>query len=87
MRSIWRTLSKAMTERENDHDEDIGRPGPWGEGRYHRKGQPDQSVRTPAGSAPTNDTPVSTPVTRKDYEFAGAEEHRKPPEPPEGDGG
>jgi hypothetical protein len=77
-----------MTERNNDPDEDIGRPGPWGEGRYHRKGQRiDRSVRTPAGSAPTNDTAVSTPVTRKDYELPGDEGHRKPPDPPGGDGG
>jgi hypothetical protein len=79
-----------MTERKNDADEDIGRPGPWGESRYQREGQRiDQSVRTPAGSAPTHDAPVSTPVTRKDYEdyeLPGAEGHRKPPESPGGNG-
>jgi hypothetical protein len=76
-----------MTERKRDSDEDIGRPGPWGEGRYRRKGQRiDQSVRTPAGTVPTHDTPVSTPVTREDYESPGVAGHRKPPEPPGGHG-
>jgi len=46
--------------------EDIGRPGPWGEGR---SGQSvDESVRTPPGSIPDADKRSSTPVTRKDYE-------------------
>ncbi len=51
-------------------DEDIGRPGPWTEGRYQGPGQPiDQSVLTPPGPLPDPGKPVSTPVTRKDYEF------------------
>jgi hypothetical protein len=48
--------------------EDIGRPGPWGEGRYQEPGQSvDESVRTPPGSVPNPDERPSTPVTRKDY--------------------
>jgi len=48
--------------------EAIGRPGPWGENRYEKKGQPlDQSVLTPPGDSPTEDKPASTPVTRRDY--------------------
>jgi hypothetical protein len=48
--------------------EDIGRPGPWGEGRYQKPGQSvDESVRTPPGSVPNADERPSTPVTRKDY--------------------
>jgi hypothetical protein len=57
-------------------DEDIGRPGPWREGRYQKPGDPpDQSVQTPPGTSPNPDTTVSTPVTRKDYEFPGEKEH------------
>jgi hypothetical protein len=48
--------------------EDIGRPGPWGEGRYQKPGESvDESVRTPPGSVPNSDERPSTPVTRKDY--------------------
>jgi len=58
--------------------EDIGRPGPWGEGRYQEPGQSvDESVRTPPGSVPDADRRSSTPVTRKDYESA---ETALPPE-------
>jgi hypothetical protein len=50
-------------------DEDIGRPGPWGEGRYQVPGQSvDESVRTPSGSVPGADKRPSTPVTLDDYE-------------------
>jgi hypothetical protein len=49
--------------------EDIGRPGPWGEGRYQEPGQSvDASVRTPPGSVPDADKRPSTPVTLDDYE-------------------
>jgi hypothetical protein len=48
--------------------EDIGRPGPWGEGRYQQAGQPvDESVLTPPGSVPDADKRPSTTVTRRDY--------------------
>jgi len=80
-----------MTETKGTTDEDIGRPGPWREGRYQKGGQPlDQSVRTPAGTSPNPDVPVSTPVTRKDYEFPGEEGHESKDgssEPPGGDAG
>jgi hypothetical protein len=49
--------------------EDIGRPGPWGEGRYQKAGQSvDESVRTPPGAAPKTNTPRSTTVTQRDYD-------------------
>jgi len=58
-----------MGNSEGTTSEDIGRPGPWGEGRYQKPGQSvDESVRTPPGSAPNADTRSSSPVTRKDYE-------------------
>lgn len=72
-------------------DEAIGRPGPWREGRYQSPGNPpDQSVLTPPGSSPNPDAPVSTPVTRKDYELPGEEAHTDgdgKAEPPGGDAG
>ena len=58
-----------MGKSEGTTSEDIGRPGPWGEGRYQKPGQSvDESVRTPPGSVPNADKRSSTPVTRKDYE-------------------
>ena len=58
-----------MGKSEGTTGEDIGRPGPWGEGRYQKPGQSvDESVRTPPGSVPNADKRPSTPVTRKDYE-------------------
>ena len=76
-----------MAENKDTTDEDIGRPGPWSEGRYQRRGDPlDQSVRTPPGTVPNPDTRISTPVTRKDYEFPGQEDHGDA-DPPGGDGG
>ena len=76
---------------EGTTDEDIGRPGPWREGRYQTRGQPlDQTVKTPPGTLPDSDAPVSTPVTRKDYEFAGEEAHtdeERGEDPPGGDAG
>ena len=61
-----------MTASKSTSGEDIGRPGPWGEGRYQQEGQPaDQSVRTPAGEVPEADPRPSAPVTQKDYEQPG----------------
>ena len=58
-----------MENSEGRSDEAIGRPEPWGEGRYHKPRQSvDESVRTPPGSVPNADKRASTPVTRKDYE-------------------
>ena len=70
-------------------DEAIGRPGPWSERRYRRPGQSvDDSVLTPPGTSPSQNGPVSTPVTRKDYEFPGEEAHSgAESEPPGGDAG
>lgn len=72
-----------------DKDEDIGRPGPWGEGRYHRPGQPvEQSVLPPEGSSPYPEGPVSTPVTWRDYESPEEKAAEGPDsEPPGGDAG
>jgi hypothetical protein len=64
------------TTGEGTSDEDIGRPGPWGEGRYQQRGgRIDVSVQTPPGTVPNADTRVSKPVTLKDYEFPGQEAH------------
>jgi hypothetical protein len=69
------------------HDEDIGRPGPWGADRYQQPGRKvDQSVLTPPGTVPNPDLTKSTPVTRKDYENKG-ENHERKSEPPGGDAG
>ena len=58
-----------MGNSEGTTGEDIGRPEPWGEGRYQKPGQSvDESVRTPPGSVPDADKRPSTPVTRRDYE-------------------
>jgi hypothetical protein len=58
-----------MGKSEGTTGEDIGRPGPWGEGRYQESGQSvDESVRTPTGTVPDADKRSSTPVTRHDYE-------------------
>jgi len=66
--------------------EAIGRPEPWGEGRYQKPGQSvDESVRTPPGSVPNAEKRPSTPVTRKDYE--SSETPSKDSEPPGGDAG
>jgi hypothetical protein len=81
-----------MAHSKGTTDEDIGRPGPWREGRYQQGGQPlDQSVRTAPGTLPNPHTRASTPVTRKDYEFPGEEAHKDggggSVEPPGGDAG
>jgi hypothetical protein len=77
-----------MTQSEGSTDEDIGRPGPWSEGRYQQPGQSvDKSVRTPAGTSPNPDAPPSTPVTRKDYELPDSEPTGGSQESPGGDAG
>lgn len=78
-----------MTHDKAPPDEDIGRPGPWGANRYQRPGASvEQSVLTPPGTSPSPDAPVSTPVTRKDYEFPDEEAAKEgSPEPPGGDAG
>jgi hypothetical protein len=77
-----------MADTKESTDESIGRPGPWKETRYRRPGDPiDQSVETPAGTAPNPDAPKSTPVTRKDYAFPGEEVPTNKSEPPGGDAG
>jgi hypothetical protein len=64
--------SKATT------NQSIGRPGPWGEGRYQKSGQPlEDSVapdppldsKRPLGEAPAKvpSGPVSTPVHLDEY--------------------
>jgi hypothetical protein len=70
-------------------DEDIGRPGAWTEGRYQSPGQPlDQSVLPPQETPPDPKKPVSTPVTRQDYVFAGEPtEGNSRADPPGGDAG
>jgi len=69
--------------------EDIGRPGPWGEGRYQEPGQSvDESVRTPPGSVPNADERQSSPVTRKDYDPSETTSPSKDnSDPPGGDAG
>ena len=69
--------------------EGIGRPEPWGEGRYQKAGQSvDESVRTPPGIVPNAYKRSSTPVTRKDYESSEtASPSTDKSELPEGDAG
>jgi hypothetical protein len=69
--------------------EDIGRPGPWGEGRYQEPGQSvDESVLPPPGSVADADKRTSTPVTRRDYESPeSAPDPKDKSEPPGGDAG
>jgi hypothetical protein len=77
-----------MEKSEGSTDEDIGRPGPWKEGRYQEPGQSvDQSVKTPPGTSPNPDNRVSTPVTRKDYELPGTEPGTDRESEPGGDAG
>jgi hypothetical protein len=78
-----------MGNSEGTTGQDIGRPGPWGEGRYQKPGQSvDESVRTPPGSAPNADKRSSTPVTRKDYESSEtASPSKGKSELPRGDAG
>ncbi len=70
--------------------EGIGRPEPWGEGRYQQPGQPvEETVHTPPGTVPNADKRVSTPVTRKDYESpeTASTSSEEKTEPPGGDAG
>lgn len=77
-----------MANNEGSSNEDIGRPGPWKEGRYQQPGQaPDQTVKSPAGTLPNPDATVSTPVTRKDYDPNWDPNMEGNSEPPGGDGG
>jgi hypothetical protein len=72
-----------MGNSERTTGEDIGRPGPWGEGRYQEPGQSvDESVRTSQGSVPNADKRSSTPVTLKDYESSETASTAKPESPP-----
>lgn len=69
-------------------DEDIGRPGPWGEGRYQEPGHAvDDSVLTPPGSVPDADKRPSAPVTRHDYESHKTIASKEKSDPPGGDAG
>jgi hypothetical protein len=57
-----------MNQSKGSSDESIGRPEQWREGRYEQNRKPvTETVHTPPGSATHSDTPVSTPVTPKDY--------------------
>jgi hypothetical protein len=77
-----------MANSEDSTDENIGRPGPWKEGRYQGPGRSvDQTVKTPAGTLPNPDKRVSTPVTREDYESPDAAPADGHSEPPGGDAG
>ena len=78
-----------MGEEKTTTDEDIGRPGPWKEGRYQGADQPlDASVRPPSGSQPSPEEPRSTPVTWKEYLTASEQANRdEDAEPPGGDAG
>ncbi len=77
-----------MANSEGSTDENIGRPGPWKEGRYQRPGQSvDQSVHTPPGTSPNPEQPASTPVTRKDYDPDWDPATDANSEPPGGDAG
>ena len=77
-----------MAKSKGTSGEDIGRPGPWGEGRYQEPGQPvDESVRTPPGTVPDADKRPSTPVTVNDYESPGTASSNDEPESPGGDAG
>jgi hypothetical protein len=58
-----------MGQGKDTADESIGRPEPWGEGRYEKKGQSvEESVLTPPGTVANADKRPSAPVTLKDYE-------------------
>jgi hypothetical protein len=58
-----------MSNNKGSADESIGRPAVWREGRYQQPGMPiDRSVQIPADERNPSHDPVSTPVTRRDYE-------------------
>jgi hypothetical protein len=57
-----------MAKSKGTSDEDIGRPKPWGEGRYQQPGKPvDVTVESPP-KVEQEPEPKGVPVTRKDYE-------------------
>jgi hypothetical protein len=61
-----------MSNGRGSSDEAIGRPQEWREGRYQRNHTtPVETVLTPPGTQPDSHDPVSTPVTRRDYEQPG----------------
>ena len=79
-----------MGNSEGTTGEEIGRPEPWGEGRYQMPGQSVyESVRTPPGTVPNADKRTSTPVTRKDYESSetASSSSKDESESPGGDAG
>jgi len=58
-----------MRQASGSSDDSIGRPQEWREGRYQQPGtSPKQTVITPPRTKPASNDPVSTPVTRRDYE-------------------
>jgi hypothetical protein len=58
-----------MSKSQGSTDEAIGRPTPWGEGRYQQPGKSvDESVIKPPATDEGSSDIISTPVTRKDYE-------------------
>ena len=76
-----------MGKSEGTSGEDIGRPGPWGEGRYQKPGQSvDESVRIPPGSVPDADKRASSkPVTGVITSLREAASSKDDPESPGGD--
>jgi hypothetical protein len=66
---VHSTRGGNMGATDGTSDESIGRPREWREGRYQEADKPvKETVVTPPGTAPASRNPVSTPVTRKDYE-------------------
>jgi hypothetical protein len=58
-----------MSSEKGSSDESIGRPAEWREGRYQQPGKPvDECVRIPVDERNRSREPISTPVTRRDYE-------------------
>jgi hypothetical protein len=58
-----------MNSEQGSSDESIGRPAEWREGRYQQPGKPvDESVQVPDDEQNRSTDPISTPVTRRDYE-------------------
>lgn len=58
-----------MSNSKGSSDKSIGRPAEWREGRYQQPGKPvDESVQIPPDERNRSREPISTPVTRRDYE-------------------
>jgi hypothetical protein len=56
------------SDQRGSSDESIGRPSPWREGRYERRGKAlGDTVVTKGGAAAESHDDLSTPVTQKDY--------------------